>query len=193
MTALACTYGQREVDGVEGNRFGQILVTVEAGIAEMTLNRPDRYNSLGSRIVGELGEALEEIEASGEARAMVLTGAGEKAFCSGVDLKERAEMDAGARWSHNRGLNAFAERLARLQAPTIAALNGLAFVISTAGAATWPRTGSSQSSAYSASIASREVRRGDAVGVPGRPLHQLDPIAVRVGEPARPEIVRTVR
>jgi enoyl-CoA hydratase/carnithine racemase len=127
MTVLACTYGQREVDGVEGNRFGQIIVSVEAGIAEVTLNRPERYNALGSRIVGELGEALEEIEASGEVRAMVLTGAGEKAFCSGVDLKERAEMDAGARWSHNRVLNAFAERLARLQVPTIAALNGLAF------------------------------------------------------------------
>lgn len=58
---------------------------------------------------------------------MILTGAGEKAFCSGVDLKERSEMDADAKWAHNRGLNAFAERLARLQAPTIAALNGLAF------------------------------------------------------------------
>src|ERR671920_217539 len=127
MTVLACTYGQREVDGVEGKRFEQIIVTVEAGIAEVTLNRPDRYNALGSRMVGELGEALEEIEGSGEVRAMILTGAGDKAFCSGVDLKERAEMDADGRWSHNRTLGAFAWRLARLQVPTIAALNGLAF------------------------------------------------------------------
>ena len=65
MTVLACTYGQREVDGVESKRFEEIIVTVEAGIAEVTLNRPDRYNALGSRIVGELGEALEEIEGSG--------------------------------------------------------------------------------------------------------------------------------
>ena len=127
MTVLACTYGQREVDGVEGKRFEEIIVTVEAGIAEVTLNRPDRYNALGSRIVGELGEALEEIEGSGEVRAMVLTGAGDKAFCSGVDLKERAEMDADGRWSHNRALGAFAGRLAGLQVPTIAAFNGLAF------------------------------------------------------------------
>ena len=127
MTVLACTYGQREVDGVEGKRFEQIIVTVEAGIAEVTLNRPDRYNALGSRMVGELGEAVEEIEGSGEVRAMILTGAGDKAFCSGVDLKERAEMDADGRWSHNRTLGAFAERLARLQVPTIAALNCLAF------------------------------------------------------------------
>jgi enoyl-CoA hydratase/carnithine racemase len=127
MTVLACTYGQREVDGVESKRFEQIIVTVEAGIAEVTLNRPDRSNAPGSRIVGELGEAVEEIEGSGEVRAMVLTGAGDKAFCSGVDLKERAEMDADGRWSHNRALGAFAGRLARLQVPTIAALNGLAF------------------------------------------------------------------
>jgi enoyl-CoA hydratase/carnithine racemase len=112
---------------VDGNRFEQIEVTAEGGIATVMLNRPDRYNALGVRIVDELGEALEEIEGSGEVRAMILTGAGEKAFCSGVDLKERSAMDADAKWAHNRDLNAFAERLARLQAPTIAALNGLAF------------------------------------------------------------------
>jgi enoyl-CoA hydratase/carnithine racemase len=119
--------GQREVGSVEVERFEQIVVTAEAGIATVTLDRPDRYNALGSRIVDELGEALEAIEGAGEVRAMVLTGAGERAFCSGVDLKERAEMDADGRWSHNRALGAFAERLARLQVPTIAALNGLAF------------------------------------------------------------------
>src|SRR5215216_7854395 len=127
MTVLACTCGQREVDGVEGKGFEQIMLTAEAGIAEVTLNRPERYNALGGRIVGELGEALKEIEGSGEVRAMILTGAGDRAFCSGVDLKERAEMDADGRWSHNRALGTFAERFARLQVPTIAALNGLAF------------------------------------------------------------------
>ena len=112
---------------MEVERFEQIVVTAEAGIVVVTLNRPDRYNALGSRMVDELDEALESIEGAGEVRAMVLSGAGDKAFCSGVDLKERAEMDADGRWSHNRALGAFAERLARLQVPTIAALNGLAF------------------------------------------------------------------
>ena len=112
---------------MESERFEQILVGTEAGIATITLNRPDRYNALGARMVDELGGALRELEGSGNIRAMVLTGAGDKAFCSGVDLKERAEMDADERWVHNRALGAFAERLARLQVPTIAALNGLAF------------------------------------------------------------------
>jgi enoyl-CoA hydratase/carnithine racemase len=127
MTVLACTYSQREVGSVEVERFEQIVVTAEAGIVVVTLNRPDRYNALGSRIVDELVEAVESIEGAGEVRAMILSGAGDRAFCSGVDLKERAEMDADGRWSHNRALGAFAERLARLQVPTIAALNGLAF------------------------------------------------------------------
>lgn len=112
---------------MNNQHFDEIEVSVGGGVATLTLNRPERYNALGGRIVGELGAALDEIEGSGEARVLILTGAGEKAFCSGVDLKERSEMDADAKWAHNRALNAFAERLARLQAPTIAALNGLAF------------------------------------------------------------------
>ncbi len=112
---------------MDDKRFEQITVTVEGGVATVTLDRPERYNALGSLIVGELVEVLEDIEGSEETRVMILTGTGEKAFCSGVDLKERAEMDDDERWAHNRALNAFAERLARLQAPTIAAINGLAF------------------------------------------------------------------
>jgi enoyl-CoA hydratase/carnithine racemase len=107
--------------------FEEIQVTVEGEVAVVTLNRPDRYNALGARIVEELRAALDEIQRDAEARTLVLTGAGERAFCSGVDLKERREMDADERWAHNRALNEFAENLARLQIPTIAAINGLAF------------------------------------------------------------------
>jgi enoyl-CoA hydratase/carnithine racemase len=107
--------------------FEQIELSEEGYVATVRLNRPDRYNALGSLIVDELGRALERVEGFEQVRAVILTGAGEKAFCSGVDLKERAEMTAEERWAHNRALNAFAERLARLQMPTVAALNGLAF------------------------------------------------------------------
>lgn len=112
---------------MDGRRFEQIEVTAEGGVATVTLNRPERFNALGARMVEELGDALDEVEGSGEVRAFILTGAGDRAFCSGVDLKERAAMDADGKWAHNRALNAFAGRLARLQVPTVAALNGLAF------------------------------------------------------------------
>ena len=112
---------------MEGRGFEQIGVSSQGGVATVTLSRPERYNALGVRIIGELKEALEEIEGSGEVQAIILTGAGEKAFCSGADLKERAGMDADERWAHNRSMVDLANRLARLQVPTIAALNGLAF------------------------------------------------------------------
>lgn len=106
--------------------FEEVKVTVEDGIATATLNRPNRYNALGALIVDELNKMIDEIENDSGARALILTGAGGRAFCSGVDLKERREMDADGRWAHNRTLNEFAERLAKIQIPTIAALNGLA-------------------------------------------------------------------
>lgn len=103
----------------------QIDVKVEGRAAVITLNRPEKYNAIGSRMVEELSLALDEVE-GGDARALILTGAGERAFCSGVDLKERSSMNADEKWAHNRALNEFANRLARLQIPTTAAINGLA-------------------------------------------------------------------
>lgn len=79
------------------DNFEQIEVSVENRVATVTLNRPDRSNALGAKIVKELERSLGEIEDAGDVRALILTGAGEKAFCSGADLKERREMDADER------------------------------------------------------------------------------------------------
>jgi enoyl-CoA hydratase len=96
------------------NTYEQIELSVESNIATIKLNRPERFNALGNRILEELGRALDEIEVSEDVRAVILTGTGDRAFCSGVDLKERREMDADERWAHNRALNTFSERLARI-------------------------------------------------------------------------------
>ncbi len=116
---------ERSVEELDGT-FEQIGLDVEGSVARITLDRPERYNALGMKIMGELDAALDEVEANADARALILTGAGDRAFCSGADLKERREMDADERWAHNRAMNDFANRLARLQLPTIAAINGLA-------------------------------------------------------------------
>lgn len=104
----------------------ELHVKLEDGIATLTLNRPERLNALGLTITDQLLKALEDLEAHGQARVLILTGAGERAFCTGADLKERAAMDAAGRWAHNRALNDCANRLAGMQIPTIAAVNGLA-------------------------------------------------------------------
>lgn len=105
--------------------FEHMAYTFGGLVATITLDRPEKYNAIGALMVDEFGAALDAAEGSG-ARAIILTGAGERAFCSGVDLKERRAMSADEKWAHNRAINAFVNRLSRSQIPTIAAINGLA-------------------------------------------------------------------
>src|SRR5690348_16917656 len=65
--------------------YQKILYTVTAGVARITLNRPDKRNALDAEIVAEIRRALREAAADETARAVLLTGAG-KDFCSGADL-----------------------------------------------------------------------------------------------------------
>jgi enoyl-CoA hydratase/carnithine racemase len=107
------------------NVYEQLTLAVADDVATITLSRPERLNALGARLAAELRAALEAVEGGG-ARALILTGAGDRAFCTGADLKERAALDDNGRWAHNRALNDCANQLARLPMPTIAAINGLA-------------------------------------------------------------------
>ena len=93
--------------------------------ALITLNRPDALNALSFEIVREIGAAIDEAEAS-DARALLFTGAGEKAFCAGADISELMgrtiiEEKAGA----ERGQTTFA-KLDRLAIPSVAVINGYA-------------------------------------------------------------------
>ena len=66
--------------------YETILFSLEAGIARLTLNRPDRLNSFNVRMHEEVADALSRLEG---ARTLVLTGAG-RGFCAGQDLGDRA-------------------------------------------------------------------------------------------------------
>lgn len=95
-------------------------------VAILTLNRPEALNALRSKTVEELGTALRELEADREVWVVVVTGAGERAFCVGGDLKERAAMS-------EQEVERLRERIVRLMhswiafsKPMIAAVNGVA-------------------------------------------------------------------
>src|SRR5689334_10310594 len=94
--------------------------------AIVTLNRPDRRNALDRATVTELGRIGRELGADGTLGVVVLTGAGDRAFCAGADLKEREGMsDAEVR----EMLDAYRTELAWLGSspfPVVAALNGAA-------------------------------------------------------------------
>src|SRR6185312_30424 len=112
---------------VEG-RMEDILFDAAAGVATITLNRPDVLNSFTRSMARQLREALDRVRDDPSLRAVVLTGAG-RAFCAGQDLAEampregeRPDLGAIVRESYNPVVRAI--RL--LEKPVIAAVNGVA-------------------------------------------------------------------
>ena len=93
--------------------------------ALITLNRPEALNSLSFAIIRELGEAIDA--AASDARALLITGAGPKAFCAGADIKELIGNSAK---KHHAGVNLGQQTFAKLDdlpIPSIALINGYAF------------------------------------------------------------------
>jgi enoyl-CoA hydratase len=105
-------------------------VTIELSRIEefalIRLNRPNAHNALSFKLVGDLSAAIDEV-ATSDARALLVTGAGAKAFCAGADIGELAgrtlvETKRGA----ERG-QAVMAKLERLPMPSVAIINGYAF------------------------------------------------------------------
>ncbi|WP_018130355.1 enoyl-CoA hydratase [Effusibacillus pohliae] len=99
----------------------------EDGIATITLNRPEAANALSLQMLYELHEAIHEIKFDRSVRCVILTGAGEKAFCAGADLKERAGMDPVQVRKTVALIRDNINDLEALPQPVIAAVNGVAF------------------------------------------------------------------
>ncbi len=105
-----------------------MLVTRQRiGLTEvLTLNRPEAANSLNPALIGELGAALEAILGDDDARAVVITGAGERHFCAGMDLSALADVNARSD-GPQPGSAMFAQLMAGdYPKPLIAAVNGAA-------------------------------------------------------------------
>lgn len=104
-----------------------LLVEVADGVAAVTLNRPEARNALNRALVRELGDALARLDADPEARAIVLRGAGERAFCAGADLREMFRegpiLEARARYAE---MAAVLEAIPRMRTPVVAQVHGYA-------------------------------------------------------------------
>lgn len=95
-------------------------------VAVVRLNRPEKLNALTGEMLEELRLRFERIEHEGSVRAVILTGAGERAFSAGTDISELQHLDVeGARRASLRGQRA-CERIENCPVPVIAAVNGLA-------------------------------------------------------------------
>jgi enoyl-CoA hydratase len=97
-------------------------------VATVTLNRPSVLNALNTAMVSELADAFADLENDADVRAIVLTGAGPKAFAAGADINElNALPNAVAAVAAIKRGQALTLQLERMRTPTIAAVNGYAF------------------------------------------------------------------
>jgi len=104
-------------------------LTIERGVALITLNRPERLNALTFEIYGELRETFVSLESSKETRTVVISGKG-RGFCSGGDVEgiiaELFAKDARGLLEFTRVTGALIESIAKLRRPVIAAVQGVA-------------------------------------------------------------------
>jgi len=109
-----------------------VLLDQRPHTAVVTLNRPAAANALSKALVAALEQAFVALaddlrHRPGGLRAVVLTGAGDRAFCAGADLKERRAMSLEETWAFLDELNRLLDMVAAFPRPVIAAINGAAF------------------------------------------------------------------
>ena len=103
-----------------------IEVTREGRVALITINRPDVRNALSTEILRELDSELSDIARDDDVGAIVLTGAGDKAFIAGADIAELATKTPLEARAYGELGHEIADRLETMRKPTIAAVNGYA-------------------------------------------------------------------
>ena len=106
--------------------YKNLLISIADSVATLTINRPESLNSLNSELLSELECAFYELDGNPSVKVVIVTGAGEKAFVAGADIKEMADMDSFQ-------AHAFAQKgqrvmlsIEKMRKPAIACVNGFA-------------------------------------------------------------------
>lgn len=106
--------------------FKNLLLETIDGIAVLTINRPESLNALTGEVVGELECALNGLAADRSVKVVIITGAGEKAFVAGADIREMAGMDSCQAHAFARCGQRALLLIGQMNKPVIAAVNGFA-------------------------------------------------------------------
>jgi len=103
-----------------------LFETDDDGIATITINRPKKLNALNNEVLNELADVFKEIQIDEHIQAIIITGAGDKAFVAGADIKELRELDnRSGRMTSQKGQQIF-QLIEDTRRPVIAAVNGYA-------------------------------------------------------------------
>ena len=116
----------------EGRRmtYETLLVSVDAAahVATITINRPDRLNTLSPQVFEDMDRVLAELDRDDDVRCVVVTGAGDRAFSAGADLTSFSDISKAFKvWRFSRRAEDVMSRLANFPKPTVAAINGHCF------------------------------------------------------------------
>ncbi len=106
--------------------FETLLFESKNRIGYVTVNRPDKLNALNAKAKGELKQLFENLKSDDQVDVVILTGAGEKAFVAGTDIKELTELDTEKGKAFSAGGQAVFDAIENLGKPVIAAVNGYA-------------------------------------------------------------------
>jgi 2-(1,2-epoxy-1,2-dihydrophenyl)acetyl-CoA isomerase len=106
--------------------YNTILFDLKDGVATLTLNRPDRFNAFNNEMSFEFIEALKECRKNTEVRTVIITGAGDKAFSSGQDLKDIQGTQRSIADSVAQRYNPKIKLITGIEKPILCKLNGIA-------------------------------------------------------------------
>lgn len=107
--------------------MADIVVEIKAGTAWVTLNRPDVRNALSKSVNLQLTEIATDLDQKDEVVTIVFTGAGDKAFSAGADLKERKGVTANETAPYINAIATAIESVGEIRKPTICMMNGSAY------------------------------------------------------------------
>jgi enoyl-CoA hydratase len=106
--------------------FDNLLIAREGAVALLTLNRPQSLNALNAPLLNELSQAILQVRNDSSLRAVIITGAGTRAFAAGADLKELAALPPVAMQAYAQAGQRVLDLLEQLGKPVVAAINGFA-------------------------------------------------------------------
>ena len=106
--------------------FQTLLYDIKDGVLTLTMNRPEVFNAFNEQMKKEMNDAFKEADKDPAVRCIVLRGAGEKAFCSGQDLKEHAGAKRSLKESLEKSYNPLVRKMRGIEKPVIGMINGVA-------------------------------------------------------------------
>jgi enoyl-CoA hydratase/carnithine racemase len=102
-----------------------LLIEHRPPVQIFTLHRPEARNALNSKLIQELERAVDEVCCTEDLRVLIITGAGDRAFCAGADLKERLAMSEGEVRRFLSAIRRLFIKIEELPLPVLAAINGV--------------------------------------------------------------------